>query len=203
MSFNFLLDEYPTQIVINEVVYEIDTDFKSVLRIIQLLDDNIFSDEEKIVNSVFMFYREKIPKNMNIAYLEMMNFISIFNEKKSGNEDKTRIIDYDIDSGLIYTAFIQCYQIDLSFNKMHWFKFCCLLENLSDSKPSLMHIMEIRTLEIDENYSSKQKSKLRKLKRKYSLEKQEDICNSFANSFFLGVKGGTKENDNPKTNNSI
>ncbi|MEA4875398.1 Gp15 family bacteriophage protein [Anaerorhabdus sp.] len=192
MSFNFLLDEYPNEVIINEVAYTIESNFKEILKVLQLHNDNAFSEEEKILNSISLFYKTEIPHNFQEAYNEMLNFIKMYSTDEQNQTKSPSILDYEIDNRMIYSAFKQNYRIDLNKENIHWYEFNCLLENLSDNKPKLVQIMEIRAMEIDENYSSKHKAKLRKLKREYSLEKQEDICNSFANSFFLGVKGGQK-----------
>lgn len=192
MSFNFLLDEYPNEVIVEGVVYKIKADFKCILSIIQLLNDDVFCEQEKIINSIRLFYDDIIPKNVDIAFKEMTRFLQLYHDEKSISVNSIKVIDYSIDSGLIFSAFWQLYKINLSRVKLHWFMFICLLENISDDQLKLVQIMNIRNMEIDENYSAKQKMRIRKLKKEYSLEKQEDISNAFANSFFLGVKGGQK-----------
>lgn len=197
MPFNFLLDEFPDEVVVEKVAYRVRCDFKSILAIMQLFNDTIFSDDEKLLASITMFYENKIPSNIMQAYVEMLKFIKVYDQIhiEQDNKNETKILDFSIDSGRIYSAFIQIYKIDLSIENMHWFKFKCLLENVNDGKPRLLQVMEIRDMDIDNSLPTKQKVKLRKLKKEYSLEKQEDISNAFANSFFLGVKGGVKVND--------
>ncbi|MEG2751364.1 MAG: Gp15 family bacteriophage protein [Anaerorhabdus sp.] len=192
MPFNFLLDEYPDEVIVENVVYKVRCDFRVILSIMQLLDNPTFSDDEKLYNALSIFYEKEIPNNIIDAYTEMIDFIRVYDQDISKNKSDNKILDFEIDSGMIYAAFLQLYHIDIRVEKIHWFKFNCLLENINDGKPKLLHIMEIRDMEIDNDMSPKQRLKLRKLKREYSLEKQEDISNSFANSFFLGVKGGVK-----------
>ncbi len=191
MSFNFLLDDFPNQVKIEGAVYDINSDFKSILLIMQLLENQLFTDEEKLLNSLDIFYKGKIPKNISKAYSSMMDFMRMYEEMQE-NKKSCRVLDYEIDSGRIYSAFRQVYHIDLNIHKLHWFLFNCLLENISEGKPKLIEIIQLRTMELDDKMPYKQKALLRKLKREYSLEKQEDVCNSFANSFFLGVKGANK-----------
>lgn len=191
MSFNFLLDNFPHQVKIEEAVYDINSDYKSVLMIMQLLENQLFTDEEKLLNSLNIFYKGKIPKDISKAYSSMIDFMRMY-EDIQNNKKVNKVLDYEIDSGRIYSAFRQVYQIDLITQKIHWFLFNCLLENISEGKPKLIEIIQLRTMELDDKMPTKQKALLRKLKREYSLEKQEDVCNSFANSFFLGVKGANR-----------
>ncbi|MEG0034386.1 MAG: Gp15 family bacteriophage protein [Bacilli bacterium] len=189
MPLNFLLDEFPNQVKIDEAVYDIKCDFKSILLIMQLFEDQLFNDEEKLINSLNIFYNEKIPKNISKAYENMIDFIKLYENHESSNN---KVMDYVVDSGRIYAAFRQVYNIDLSNNNMHWFLFNCLLENISDGKPRLFEIIQLRAMELDDKMTTKQKALIRKLKKEYSLEKEEDVCNSFADSFLIGVKGVNK-----------
>lgn len=195
MSFNFILNEYPNEVIVDEECVNVNTDFKCILAIIQLLNDDLFSNEEKVKSSLELFYISKIPTNTSDAYLEMLNFIHMYkeeNESKSRNKKEPRVMDYEIDSGAIYSAFIERYQIDLREVTMHWFKFSVLLENLSAEKPRLLQLIEIRGMEIDEKLDSKDKAKLRKLKNEYSLEEKEDIMSSFADAFLFGARAEVK-----------
>lgn len=195
MPFNFILNEYPKEVVIDEVAFQVNTDFKRILGIIQLLNDDLFSNEEKVKASLALFYDSSIPNNTNEAYSEMLNFIHVYKEEKESNspgKKEPRVMDYEIDSGAIYTAFIEKYQIDLQEVTMHWFKFSTLLENLSAEKPRLLQLIEIRGMEIDEKLDSKDKAKLRKLKNEYSLEEKEDIMRSFADAFLFGAGAEVK-----------
>lgn len=198
MSFNFILDEYPKEIVIDEAIFLINTDFKRILGIIQLLNDDLFSNEEKVKASLALFYDTSIPEETNEAYGAMLDFIHMYKEEKGSNKSgkkEPRVMDYEIDSGAIYSAFIEKYQIDLQEVIMHWFKFSVLLENLSAEKPRLLQLIEIRGMEIDEKLDSKDKAKLRKLKSEYSLEEKEDIMCSFANAFLFGARAEVKRDE--------
>ncbi|MEG0416702.1 MAG: Gp15 family bacteriophage protein [Erysipelothrix sp.] len=197
MPFNFILDEYPNEVIVDEEIFKVHADFKSILCILQYLNDDLFLDEEKVKGSLALFYGETIPRDTNNAYTEMLDFIHIYRDEKVSNKSNSkkepRLLDYEIDSGAIYSAFLEKYQIDLTEATMHWFKFNTLLENLSDEKPRLLQLMEIRGMEIDEQLDSKDKARLRKLKKEYSLEEKEEVFGSFADAFLFGAKAGGKQ----------
>lgn len=57
-----------------------------------------------------------------------------------------RILDYEIDSDYIYSAFLGQYGIDLLETEMHWHKFCALLHGVNKST-RLHEIMGYRRYE--------------------------------------------------------
>ncbi|MEG0165932.1 Gp15 family bacteriophage protein [Anaerorhabdus sp.] len=195
MPFNILLDEYPNSVVIDEVEYSINSNFKLILEIIRLLNNDLYTNNEKVKFALCLFYSEQLPSVQEKAYDEMLKFIHMYKEGKETKlkgKKEPRLLDYDIDSGSIYSAFLQQYNIDLTEETMHWFKFLTLLENLSDGNPKLMRIMEIRGMEIDNDMDQKQRAKLRKLKKEYSLEDTNEVVSNIADAFFFGVGGGVK-----------
>ena len=52
--------------------------------------------------------------------------------KGSGRTSKRQIYSYEYDDEYIYSAFYQEYGIDLSYDKVHWWKFKALLKSLKN-----------------------------------------------------------------------
>ena len=77
--------------------------------------------------------------------------------KESGGGDE-RILDYEIDSDYIYSAFLGQYGIDLLEADMHWHKFRALLSGLNSST-RLYEIMGYRCYEGKDKDYLKQKNK--------------------------------------------
>ena len=58
-------------------------------------------------------------------------------------------LDYELDSDLIYSAFLQQYGIDLAeVKELHWHKFCALLRGITDDT-KLGQVMQYRCYEKD------------------------------------------------------
>lgn len=53
-----------------------------------------------------------------------------------------RVLDFRLDAPFIYSAFFQCYKIDLLKTDLHWWQFQALLEGLTGTR--LNEILEIR-----------------------------------------------------------
>lgn len=188
MRFNFLLDEFPTKVVVKEREYEIDSSFKTILNIIRISEDFLFSENEKVAINLELFYKGVLPSNLTEAYGEMMNFIGMYDEGKLKKKDKVKSFDYQIDADKIHAAFYQQYKIDLLDDTMHWFRFVKLLTNLSGDTPALINAIQIRTMKVDDKMSATEKARIRKLKKEYSLNDNEDENISFAEAF-LGMSG--------------
>lgn len=53
---------------------------------------------------------------------------------RTDGESGERILDYSIDSDLIYAAILQCYKIDLYEKQYHWHKVRAMIAGLHDTK---------------------------------------------------------------------
>ena len=109
----------------------------------------------------FLYLTDK-PEDRQAGFDELYKF---YYEKKelpkveSDGYDE-RVIDYNIDSDLIYAAFMQCYHIDLCDKEIHWHKVRSMIAGLYGTK--LNDIMGYRC------YHGKDKDML-KMKRMWSL----------------------------------
>ena len=182
--FNYLTNNYPSSIFIKEKEYAINSDFKTLLKIIEIIDDAIFSENEKILNSIYLFYKDENSIDLKLvyeAYEEIIKFIGCYKESEKVNKSNKKTIDYSIDSCFIYAAFIQLYNIDLSVTKLHWFKFVALLNNLNEGKPFLLELINCRAIDINDTMSIEMKKYYLNMKKEYGLS-NSDETRSFANT---------------------
>ena len=191
MMFNYLINDYPNSVFINDKEYKINSDFKTMLKIIDIIEDELFTENEKIANCIYLFYvSESIDLNlMHLAYAEIIKFMGCYQEDKKTNKNNKKTIDYSADSSFIFSAFIQLYHIDLSEVDLHWFKFKALLNSINEGKPFLVEIMQCRSVVISESMSLEQKKYYKQMKKDFAIE-NEEATSSFANSFLNLAKGG-------------
>ena len=189
--FNYLINDYPTSVFLDDKEYDINSDFKTMLKIIEIIDDDLFTQNEKINNIVYLFYVECdfTTDKLYLAYEEIIKFMSCYKESEKSNKNNKRTIDYSADSSFIYSAFIQLYQIDLSKTNLHWFKFSSLINNLNDGKPFIVELMQCRSVVISESMSVEQKKYYRKMQKEYAIEHDVKVT-SFADSLFGLTNGG-------------
>lgn len=181
MAFHFLIDEYPNTIQLSDGnEYRVVTNFKQILTIIELIDDPLFTEAEILQMMVGSFYLDKIPTELiEEAHKELLDFMAMYEDREDTEAKEQRgikIFDYKKDSGKVYAAFLQQYRIDLRNSDMHWFEFSNLLNNLNDGKPNLVEVLQIRSMTNEDmkDLSPSTKSHYRKLKRKYSLDREQE-----------------------------
>jgi hypothetical protein len=78
------------------------------------------------------------------------------------------VIDYELDAGLIYSAFLGQYGIDLmEVEELHWYKFLALLKGLNEST-KLREVMGYRCYEKSDD---KNKDVYAELRRAWEIER--------------------------------
>lgn len=133
-----MFNKLPHFVYLNNEKYFIRTDFR------------IFIEFEKEMQGTN--YKQVIYETLNKfypAFLEIINkglieqaidkFIWFYKcskedveiKQKNNQNKKLRLYDYDFDSDLIWGAFYQQYKVDLSTNKIHWWKFRAMWNSLS------------------------------------------------------------------------
>lgn len=172
---NWLLEQLPDRVLIDGVEYPINPDFRAIILIDQIMHDKELSDTEKIMSAIGIFYAGDPPEQTSQAIEKLTWFFGC--GKKQNEQEKrrgrfqrhTRAIDYTVDSRLIWSAFLQMYQIDLTQPvQLHWWKFCALMENIPDTC-KISKIMMYRTVDTS-GMSKQQKSFYAKMRKKYELK---------------------------------
>lgn len=115
---------------------------------------------------------------------------------------RERIMDYAQDADLICAAFQQAYGINLYKEKLHWFRFSCLLSCLPEGT-RYNDVLSIRARPIPEptKYNTEERNWLIQAKAKVRLRKtekeiedkyQQDVANIAA--VLMGMAGGSENN---------
>lgn len=191
-----LYEKLPYYIRFDGKKYKLKPYFNNVLFVLEIFNDNFYTDVEKIDMSfralvknrlVFLSFNEKILLLKSI--LEML-----FDDKKKSSDNR-KSFDFVQDSKYIYAGFMQCYGIDLFHyrNKLHWWKFISLFQGLSKDT-RIMQIIEIRTKPLPKptKYNGEEREMIMKQKMEFALElTQEEREEQFAkglNSMFDALK---------------
>lgn len=75
-------------------------------------------------------YKEAVEKMLWFYQCGRENYHKL--NKKNGKNSNSQIYSYNYDDEYIYGAFYEQYRIDLSTEKIHWWKFKSLLNSLKD-----------------------------------------------------------------------
>lgn len=190
MKPNLLIDSLPDCVEIDGKDYRIHPDHKTVIRVLLILQDPVFFEEECRQMSLSLFYEDK-PSDERQSFQAMMDFIRCYQEKEVDAEET--VFDFEIDSDLIFSAFFRVYGLDLTEVKIHWFKFIALFADIHHEIPMLSSLIQIRTAELLPKMSDQQKLRLLWLKKKYRIRKESDTYSSNAELADRIMKGGKKD----------
>lgn len=127
---NVLVDTLPNQIEIGGRGYEIDTDFRTALRIILAFEDSELSAAEKQYLLVDNLYLDK-PDDMQSAIREGIKFLDGGgDDEEDSGSGSPRLYSFSRDANMIYSAFQQTHGIDLQKAQLHWWQFLALFMDL-------------------------------------------------------------------------
>ena len=183
MIQSIIFDTVPEQLEIDGEVHQINFGYRTMMAIeIEMFGKN--SDEQKLLTSLNLFYKNDIPKNISEAIEKMMWFHRCGREKEKKKSvaparmAKTRrAYCFKQDAPLIYAAFRQQYDIDLkkTLNReLHWWEFIALFEALNEDT-KMAKVIYWRTCDIS-GLSKKQKEHVLKMRGLYQLEEaQTDV----------------------------
>lgn len=143
-----MFNKLPYFVILQEKKYKINVDFRTMISFENKVQDKSVDKSKKIEYGLrhfypAFFYAENYNKLLYDSQLykeaceKLIWFYKCGREdyhKAVGNGGKStkQIYSYDYDDEYIYGAFYEQYGIDLSYYKIHWWKFKALLKSLKD-----------------------------------------------------------------------
>lgn len=132
------------------------------------------AQETKYLSEFDHIYKDDVPEDKG-AGLEAL--ISFYYEKKdlprSDGESGERVLDYDIDSDLIYSAILQCYGIDLYEKQLHWHKVRAMIAGITGTR--LNDVMGYRCATSGKSKEVDRMKRIWSLPEKMSAEDKEAL----------------------------
>ena len=137
---------------------DIYTDFRNMQRLEEILDDPDYTELEKMLGSLVLFYGEDIPNDLEAAYGELLWFYYRGEEPEKPKKRIEKLFDFQEDAAYFAGSFLSAYGIDLTDEDtyINWWRFMALLLSLPDST-TLMKRMCDRNVD-----TSKMKGEMRK-----------------------------------------
>lgn len=162
---NALLNKFPTKVRIDNIDYEINTDYRTCLRIILAFEDEELTIEEQYYIMLNLLYKE-IPNNIELAIEKGILFLNC-GEMCNTEETNKRTYSFNKDAKYIYSAMNQTHDIDLeNIEYLHWWKFVFLFMDV-DKDCAFSYITSLRY--------KKNNGKLDKYDKKVWLEMREVV----------------------------
>lgn len=178
-----LTEEIPSGVTVDGRFYALDFDFRNVLRMMEVLgNDDLMPDARDFLALKCVM---KHPRNVQKVLLAVKALL--FSAQPGTGE---RLTSFEQDAGLIRCAFRQVYRIDLFRDKLTWFEFTELLQNLPEGN-RYEEVLGIRArpLPAPTKYNSKEREWLLKAKQQCALHLSEreaekkydrDVANVFS-----------------------
>ena len=189
-----LYESLPDHVYIRGRKIKLDLDFRNVLRMIDIFLQDDLTDEAREWLAMRCICRHPVKGMMPVV----KRLLFPQDVKKA----KERIMDYAQDADLIRAAFQQAYGIDLYKEKMHWFRFSCLLACLPDGT-RYSDVLGIRARPIPEptKYNADERQWLIEAKARVRLhlsekevaDKYEQDVSDIA-AVLMGMAGGSENN---------
>lgn len=143
-----MFNRLPYFVILQGKKYKINVDFRNLISFENKLQDRSVDNSKKIEYGLrhfypAFFYEENYNKLLRnpVLYKEACEKLIWFYKcgredyhKTSGsNKGKSKqIYSYEFDDEYIYGAFLEQYNIDLAYDRVHWWKFKALLKSLKD-----------------------------------------------------------------------
>lgn len=159
----------PDFISVNGVNYEIETDFRFWANFQGILLGHETNGEKarKICDLMKKIGLPETKESLD-AMLQFYAGASTENQTKSGGN--VQAYDLEKDSEYIFSAFMDSYGIDLTTERLHWWRFKALFKSLPEDC-QMCKIMMYRTIDL-KKVPKEQKNFYREMKERYSLKSE-------------------------------
>lgn len=182
---SIITDDLQQTISVDGITYEIDTDFRELLRYEKIMQDTDASAEVK-ARCISKIVHEFVPTSHE-EIAEMLNEIFMFwsgyddqvlideSEVSAGDPDDDRPkYDFQADSEMICAAFQQAYGIDLTTEYVHWHRFKALFKCLPDST-MMSKVIGYRSAKTSDKLSDAENDEIRRLHGLWDLPVSESV----------------------------
>lgn len=194
----------PTFIRVDDVEVNINTDFKTWIGYEAIMLDNDISSIEQIEKVLDLCLKDDIQVESLEELEELFDGLLWFyacgkdrkdkkkveDDKGAGSKPSSLIYSYEDDWPYIYSAFRECYSINLFEVNLHWWEFRALFNSLND-RCLFSKILSYRSMSISSKMSKEEKKFYRQMKKLYALpdnRSEEEKESSFARAMLESMK---------------
>lgn len=194
---NILIEILPTAIEIDGIEYDINSDFRSCLRIILAFEDSSLAAFEKQMILLENLYRE-VPDNLEQAIRKGIKFLNGGKEEEMSGKSQPRLYSFEKDAPFIMAAFKQTHGIDLETSDMHWWKFMTLFMDMG-SDTTFSNLVSLRKRVKTGKATKEERAAAREIKDIFDLPEidnrtleEREIDNEFVERFKRGKESRGK-----------
>lgn len=162
-----LYQKPPESINVSGVEYPVNTDFRVWVRFqgILLSDD---TNDVKADKVCLLMESMNIPTTKECLDSMLAFYAGASTENQTGSGGNVQAYDFERDSEYIFSAFLDSYGIDLTTERLHWWRFKALFKSLPEDC-QMCKIMMYRTIDL-KKVPKEQRKFYREMKARYSLK---------------------------------
>lgn len=161
-----LYESPPESVLIDGTEYQVETDFRVWVAFQGILLGKD-TDQQKAEKITAMMDQMGLPQTKEALEAMLRFYAGASTEKTTGGKN-VEAFDFEQDSEYIFSAFYEAYRIDLSVDKVHWWRFKSLFKSLPEDC-ELCKIMRYRTADL-KKLPKEQRQFYREMKARYALD---------------------------------
>lgn len=176
-------DRIPTHIEAGGRRYRIDTDFRNVIRMNEIMARVDLTDEARDWLALRCMMRH--PPRKRSRQIELLKALrELLFSGRRGASDSKKITDIDQDAELIFAAFYQEYGINLWRDHLSWFEFTALLAGIAEgTRYSDVLTIRARPMPKPTKWNAEEREWLAKAKAAHALElTDEEMAENYERS---------------------
>lgn len=130
---NILTTELPTKIKVNNNVYDINYDYRTIILTLQALEDEDLTHLEKLDIMVNNIYKDEIPpEDFEEACIKAAKFIDLGKKDNQKAKSNARLFSFEKDANYIFSGINLTHHKDIEETpNLHWWKFMSLFMDMS------------------------------------------------------------------------
>lgn len=180
---NVLYEKFPEHVTVQGIKYPIETDFREWIRFAELADDDNVPWQVQ-AQLMLGWYVDKIPDDLESAILALGDFLTArklypVDDLEKEEKNTQPAFSFEDDAGCIYSAFVECYGIDIqNIEYMHWWKFKTLFDGLPEST-EIKQRMIYRTIDVNSIKDKEEKKRVKRIQKAIALRKKNRCLNDY------------------------
>lgn len=182
---NILYEQFPDHVTISGKSYLIETDFREWIRFMSLIDDDDVPWQMR-VQLMMQWYTREMPEDIEASIYALGDFLAakeLYPDRGGGDDHQDReqkpAFSFEQDAGCIYSAFVDCYGIDLqTVRYMHWWKFKTLFDWLPETTEIKQRIY-YRMIDINSIADKDERKRIRKIQKQIELKRKKTCLDDY------------------------
>ena len=170
--------DYPKYVEIDDKRYKINTDFRIAIECQDISTNEEIGDFERAMAIIYKLFGDEgidTPEHYEKLLKLAVKYLSCGKEVDNKTNEEPDM-DFIQDMDYIEASFMSDYNIDLSSDEMHWWKFYKLINGLSNSEMGnccvLNRVRNLRTFDTKDIKDPKELEKIKKAKEQVALKKK-------------------------------